>query len=46
MLVKMKKKKKKKLNQRNKSSISDFLTPPFFPVMANLTAGSSAAENA
>ena len=35
----------KKLN-RNESSISDFFSSPFSPVMANLTAGSSAGENA
>ena len=41
MRVKMKKKKTKKSN-RNESCMSDFLSSPFSPVMANLGADSSA----
>ena len=33
-------------SNRNENSISDFLTSPFSPVMANLAAGSSAGESA
>ena len=43
MRVKMNKTKKSK---RNDSCISDFLSSPFSPVMADLPAGSSAEESA
>ena len=40
--------KMKKINKsnRNESSMSEFLSSPFSPVFVNLTAGSSAGENA
>ena len=37
---------KTKKSNRNERRISDFLSSPFSPVMANLTAGSSAGESA
>ena len=43
MCVKMNKTKK---SNRNERSISDFLSAPFSPLMANLTAGSSDGESA
>ena len=35
-----------KNSNRNENSLSDFLSSPFFPVMANVTAGSSAWKSA
>ena len=37
---------KTKNSNRNENSLSDFLSSPFFPVMANVTAGSSAWKSA